>query len=59
MSDRRFRRESEEARELLSRKSERKDRIVIIKHIKAIDFERFVQAVHTELVFLLLASGGR
>jgi hypothetical protein len=59
MSDRRFRRESDEAKELLARKAERKDRIVIIKDMKATDFERFVQAVHTELGFLLLASGER
>jgi hypothetical protein len=59
MSDRRFRRESDEARELLSRKSERKDRIIIIKGMKAMDFERFVQAVHTEFVFLLPDSVGR
>jgi hypothetical protein len=44
----RFRRESEKARLLLSRKSERPDGIIVIDDLRAVDFERFLDVIHTE-----------
>jgi hypothetical protein len=48
ISDRRFRRESERSRELLTRRTERPDGIIVIEDMKALDFERFVEAIHCE-----------
>jgi hypothetical protein len=49
--NRRFRLESDQARELLARKTERADGVIVIDNMKALDFERFIEAIYRECVY--------
>jgi hypothetical protein len=53
VSDRRFRRESDVSRELLARRTERKDGVIVVGDTLHLDFERFLQVIHCEYVVAL------